>query len=68
MMNADSAKELKSSLMWASVVEELDRKIHFELIKLRSCTPAELPLLQATIKCYESLKNLPDDVIDREST
>lgn len=68
MMDIQVAKELKSSLMWGSVVEEIDRKIHFEALKLRTCTPEELPLIQAKLSAFESLKKLPDDVIEREET
>ena len=67
MMDIARAQELKSSLIWASVVEEIDRKIFYETQKLRSCTPDELHGIQLKIACYESLKNLPDDVIDREA-
>jgi hypothetical protein len=67
MMDLERAKELQSSLMWASVVEELDRKIHFEMSKLRTCQPEELAKIQLMINCFESLKSLPQDVVDRES-
>ena len=67
MMDYQRAQELKSSLMWASVVEELDRNIHFELQKLKTCPPEELQGIQLKIQCYESLKNLPQDVLDREA-
>ncbi len=67
MMNIQQAKELKQSLMWAGVVEELDKRIHFETTKLFSCLPEELSVLQASIQAYQRLKTLPDDIIDRES-
>jgi len=67
MMDLERAQELKSSLIWAGVVEEIDKKIHFEAQKLRTCTPEELPLVQAKLGIFESLKRLPDDIIDRES-
>ena len=66
-MNIEQAKELQSNLLWRSIVEELDKKVGFELLKLRSCTPEQLPLIQAKVECYESLTRLPADVIDRES-
>jgi hypothetical protein len=66
-MNIDTAKELKQSLMWFAVVEEMDKKIHYELQKLKTCTPADLGLIQAKIVCYESIKTLPDDVIERDN-
>lgn len=67
MMSIEQAKELQSSLMWGSVVEELDRKIHYITQKLKNCSPEELKALQLEIGCYESLKQLPLDVIDRDS-
>ena len=66
-MDIERAQELQQSLMWAGVVEELDRKIHFEIKKLRTCSPEELIKIQFSVACYESLKQLPQDIIDRES-
>lgn len=65
-MNIEQAKELKSSLLWNGIVEELDKKVAFETTKILTCTPEELPVLQATILCYQALTRLPADVIDRE--
>jgi len=67
MMDLKQAEDLKSSLIWAGVVEELDKKIHFETSKLRTCSPDDLRIIQIAIQCYESLKRLPDDIIERES-
>jgi len=65
-MDLERAKELKVSPLWAAVVGELDKKVNYELIKLRNCTPEELVQIQAKIACYESLTRLPADVIERE--
>ena len=65
-MDIDRAQELKSSIIWSSVVEEMDKKIHWEIQKFRTCSAAELPLIQARVDIWETLKRLPDDVIDRE--
>jgi len=65
-MDIARAQELKSSLIWSSVVEEMDKKIHYENMKFRTCSAGELSLIQARISIWESLKRLPDDVIDRE--
>ena len=65
-MDIERAKELKTSMIWASVVEEMDKKIHFETQDLKKCKPEELLNIQARIHCYETLRRLPDDVIDRE--
>jgi len=65
-MNVEQANELKTSLLWQGIVEELDRKVAFETTKLVTCTPEELPVIQATVQCYQALTRLPADVIDRE--
>lgn len=66
MMNIEQARELQQSLMWGGVVEELDKKIFHIMQKLKTCTPEELKNLQFEINCYENLKRLPTDVIERE--
>lgn len=68
MMNLEQARELNTSLLWASVIMELDIKIHFLTQKLQTCTANELLELQMQIKCYQSLKQLPADVIAREES
>jgi len=65
-MTPEQAKELQNSLLWKAIVEELDRKVTFEATKLQTCTPEELPVIQATVQCYQALTRLPADVIDRE--
>ena len=67
MMDSKQAQELQSSLMWGAVVEELDRYIYFEMQKLKTCLPEELKSIQLMINCYESIKNLPQNALDRES-
>jgi len=62
------AEDMKSSLIWSTIVNELERKIYYETQKLRTCSPEELRDIQAKIQAFESLKNLPQDIIDREST
>ena len=65
-MDIERAEELKSSLLWAEVVQEMDRKINYERTKLLTCSPDELSLIQAKINIWGQLKKLPEDVIDRE--
>ena len=62
------AEDMKSSLIWSTIVNELERKIWYETQKLRTCQPEELRDIQCKIQAFESLKNLPADIIDREST
>ena len=66
-MDLPKAQELKSSLLWGELMLELDKFIYFETIKLKTCTSDELKDIQARIYCYETLKGLPDVIIDRES-
>lgn len=65
-MTPEQAKELQQSLLWKEIVVELDKKVEFEQNKLLNCTAEELPVIQATVKCYMALTRLPADVIERE--
>ena len=64
-MKIEMAKDLNSSIMWKEVVEEIDKKVAYELSKLKTCKPEELGIIQAKVMCYESLTRLPADVIER---
>ena len=66
-MNVEQAMELKQSLLWQEIVKELDRKIEYETVKLLTCKPEDLPVIQATVLCYQALTRLPADVMERES-
>ena len=65
-MDLERGKALQSSLMWAGVSEEMDMFIYYETQKLKTCTAEELPTIQAKIAVYESVKNLPQTIIERE--
>jgi len=65
-MNLETAKELKTSILWSEVVKEIDKNVAFELAKLRTCKPEELVHIQARLSCFEALTRLPADVIARE--
>ena len=66
MMNVEQARDLKSNILWGNVLEELDKKIYNISEKFHTCTPEQLPLLQMEVRVIRSLKNLPDDIIERE--
>ena len=66
-MDIKQAEDLKTSLLWSAVLEEIDHKIRFESNRLRTCIPSELQAIQVAIQCWEALKRLPEDVIERES-
>ena len=65
-MNIETAKEVRNTLMWAALIEEVDIKIAYEASKLRTCKPEDLRSIQDRIDVYESIKRIPQDVIDRE--
>ena len=67
MMNIERAKELKSSLLWGDVMEELDKEVFHLTQKLHTCTPEQLKDIQNEIKITRALKNMPDRIIDRET-
>jgi len=66
-MTLELAIELQQSLLWNSIVEEMDKHVAFETAKLYLCTPEELPGIQARVLCYQTLTRLPADVIERET-
>ena len=65
-MDIEKAKEISSSSNWADIVTELDLWIKSEETKLRYCTPDGLGKIQATINLLETVKRLPQIVIERE--
>lgn len=67
-MTMEQAQELRNTALWQNVVNELDYRIEACLGNLKTCMEQDLPELQMKIRLLESLKNLPEDVIDREET
>lgn len=65
MMTYDDGVELKNSSLWEKVVVELNDRVDKCLQQLKVCGPEEFQELQMRIKGYEELRNLPQDVIDR---
>jgi len=66
-MNETQAKELKHSILWEEFCKEIDKKIFYEMQKLTTVAPEELIAVQKQVSSLQSVKNIPDDVIDRES-
>ena len=65
-MNGDQAKDLMQMEIWTELVREIDALITFEEKKLRGCKPEDLSGIQGKIMVYESVKALPQNIIDRE--
>lgn len=65
-MTVDQAKDLKQLDIWKETCLEIDKLIKFEESKFRTCKPEEVVAIQNKIKVYESVKNLPQTVIDRD--
>lgn len=66
-MNIEQAREIQSSLNWKAILGEVDKRLNYEIQKLRKCKPEDLSIIQAKIDAYESIARLPGDVIERES-
>ena len=65
-MNAEQAKDLMQMEIWRELVKEIDALIRFEEVKFRTVKPDDLKSVQDRIAVYESVKALPQNVIDRE--
>ena len=66
-MNAEQATELRQSVHWTNLVEELDKRVEYESLKLKTCKPEDLLSIQARIAVWEAITRLPGDIIERES-
>ena len=66
-MNAEQAVELRQSILWTRLIEEIDKRVEFESLKLKTCKPEDLLLIQARVSVWEALTRLPGDIIERES-
>jgi len=66
-MNVVQAKELKNTLLWEEFCKEVDKKIAYEMTKLQTVAPEDLLSVQMKVASLQSVKNIPDDVIDREA-
>lgn len=65
-MDIETARSIRQSDQWTAIKAELDRWKEDSYEIMKNCTPEQLPALQAEVKAYEKMKNLPDIVIDRE--
>lgn len=66
-MDKRSAKELIQTILWKEYCEEIDARIESTIRQLKSCNPDQLVRYQSRITFLEEAKNIPQDVIDRES-
>jgi len=67
MMNLESAREVHTSAIWTKIVDELDYRIHCQLQVLKDAPIEKVQAVQQKIALLESIKKLPEDVIERES-
>jgi hypothetical protein len=67
MMTIEKAQELHSSDLWTHVIGELNFRIDLEMQTLRTAPLEKVSSIQQKISILEELKNLPQDVIDREN-
>ena len=66
-MNAETAKELEQLEVWKQLKSEIDGLISYETKKLMTCTIEEITAVRQKIMAYQSVQNLPQNIIDRES-
>lgn len=66
MMNLDQAREVKHSMLWTYVTDEIKFRIDCLLKDLKACKPEELIGIQTELNTWEQALNLPQDVIERE--
>jgi len=66
-MNEDTAIGIKESTQWKKIVEELEYRIDCEHQNLLTVSKDGLEMCQIRIQELTKLKNLPQDVIDRET-
>jgi hypothetical protein len=65
-MIPEQAAELKNTILWEEFCKEIDKKIKYETSLLEKCDPDELKSIQQKIAALREVKNIPQDVIDRE--
>ena len=66
-MNIDQAKELQQTILWEEFCKEIDKKVIYQTSLLEKCKAEDLVAIQQNISVLRSVKNIPQDVIDRES-
>jgi hypothetical protein len=65
-MNSAQAIELKNTLLWEEFCNEIDKKVSYEMQRLTTVAPEDLKSVQMMVASLQSIKNIPQDVIDRE--
>jgi len=66
-MTVEDAKSLQQNILWQELCLEIDTLVNSSLSRLAICSPAELIPLQERIKSLVGLKNLPQDIVDRQT-
>jgi len=65
-MDIEIARSIQQSDQWTAIKVELDRWKNDTFEMMKNCTQEQLPKLQAEVKAYDKMKELPDIVIGRE--
>lgn len=66
MMTEEQAKELRQSIVWGYLCDEIDYRIGTLLNRMKYAHKDELGDLQMEVRQAEKLKNIPAEVINRE--
>jgi len=67
MMTEEQAQEVRNSIVWKNICNEIDYRISALINELVKCDVEDLKNIQRDIRQLEVLKKLPEDVIDREA-
>lgn len=65
-MTPEEASDLSSSIVWIELCKEIDLRVESLKNKLVICKPDDLVRLQESILAFNSLKTMPQDIVDRE--
>ncbi len=65
-MTPEQAKELQQTILWTEFCKEIDKRVSYNLTQLTVVEPEGLIAVQKQISVLQQVKNIPQDVIDRE--
>lgn len=65
-MTPEQARELRSTILWSELCLEIDRMVDWQVSLLEKCQPGDLTAIQQNIATLRAVKNIPQNVIDRE--
>ena len=59
-------RSIPQTQVWEQIVFEIDRRIRNEMESLTMCAPQDLTKIQERIRALNELKQMPEQVVNRE--